>query len=221
MNRKNFSVLSVVAFLVSILFTNCTTIRHYDLSLNNTLAIFLLNNDKDYYFCIPVQYMGDYQIGKFEFVTGYILTGNYEIPLKRDELKITVYLNEAADLDGNSDLGFDLIYSEENGRISLSKMNEPLTINQKPIDKYNHYYIFIEKHLTDDNVKKIIREYKKGNRLSKFGIEYDIIIDNELQAGSGLLDDFDLYDGLAIDPVWFPPNLNFFKARYLQINQQP
>jgi hypothetical protein len=160
--------------------------------------------------------MGNYQIDKFEFVNGYILIGDYEILLKRDEIKITVYLNEAADLDGNSDVGFNLIYSEENGRILLSKMNEHLTINQESIDKFNHYYIFIEKYLNDDNVKKIIGEYKKNNIFSKFGIEYDINIDNELQAGSGLLDDFELYDGLAIDPIWFPPNLNYFKARYLQ-----
>ena len=31
-----------------------------------------------------------------------------------------------------------------------------------------------------------------------------------------MLDDFELYDGPAIDPAWFPPNLNFFKAKYLQ-----
>jgi hypothetical protein len=215
-NKNNFPILSVICLLISILIMDCKTIRHYNLSLNNTLAIFLLNNDKGDYFCIPVQYMGDYKIDKFEFVTGYILVGDYEIPLKRDELKITMYLNEAADLDGNVYTGFNLIYSEENGGILLSKMNEPLSINQESIDKYNHYYIFIEKYLNDDNAKKIISEYKKGNILSKFGIEYDIIIDNELQAGSGLLDNFELYAGLAIDPIWFPPNLNYFKARYLQ-----
>ena len=46
---------------------------------------------------------------------------------------------------------------------------------------------------------------------------YDIVIDNEEQNGSGMLDDFELYDGPALDPAWFPPNLNFFKAKYLQI----
>jgi hypothetical protein len=51
---------------------------------------------------------------------------------------------------------------------------------------------------------------------SKFAIEYDITFDNEPQDGSGLLDDFELYNGLAIDPVWFPGNLNFFKAKYMK-----
>ena len=83
-------------------------------------------------------------------------------------------------------------------------------------EKVNHYYIFIEKHLTDNEFKKIINEYEKGNVYSKLSIWYDITIDNEEESGSGMLDDFELYDGPAIDPAWFPSNLNFFKAKYLQ-----
>jgi hypothetical protein len=99
----------------------------------------MLENGKDHYFCIPVQYMGDYQIEKFEFNNGNILIGDYDILLKRDEINIYVYLNEAADLDGDSDSEFDLIYLEENGIILVSKMGEPLTIKHESDEKVNHY----------------------------------------------------------------------------------
>jgi hypothetical protein len=160
--------------------------------------------------------MGDYQIEKFDFTGGNITIGDYEILLKRDEINIFVYLNEASDEDGSSDGGFNLIYLEENGKISISKMGEPLTIKHEADEKLNHYYIFIERYLTDAEYKKIIKEYEKGNVYSKLSIWYDMILNNEEQNGNGMLDDFELYDGSAIDPVWFPPNLNFFKARYLE-----
>ena len=214
MKSKINAYLCIIVF-TAIIFSNCTTTRNYDFSLKNTLSIFLLNNGKDHYFCIPVQYMGDYQVAGFEFDNGNILIGNYDILLKRDEINISVYLNETADLDGNSDDEFNLVYLEENGRISISKMDEPLTIKHGSDESVNHYYIFIEKYLTDNEMKKIIKEYEKGNVYSKLSIWYDIIIDNEEQNGSGMLDDFELFDGPAIDPSWFPPNLNFFKARYL------
>jgi hypothetical protein len=215
MKHKINVYVCIMGLFAAIIFSNCATTRRYDFSLKNTLSIFLLNNGKDHYFCIPVQYMGDYQIEKFEFNNGEITIGDYEILLKRDEVNISVYLNEAADEDGNSDGGFNLIYSEENGKISISEMGEPLTIKNKPDDKLNHYYIFIEKFLTNDEYKKIINEYEKGNVYSKLSIWYDMSINNEEQNGNGMLDDFELYDGPAIDPAWFPPNLNFFKARYL------
>jgi hypothetical protein len=207
--------LCIIGLFAAIIFSNCATTRRYDFSLKNTLAIFLLNNGKNHYFCIPVQYMGDYQIEKFEFNNGNITIGNYEILLKRDEINIFVYLNEASDLDGSSDSEFNLIYSEENGKILTSKMGEPLTTKHDSDEKLNHYYIFIEKFLTDAEFKKIIKEYEKGNVYSKLSIWYDMSINNEEQNGNGMLDDFELYDGTAIDPVWFPPNLNLFKARYL------
>jgi hypothetical protein len=204
-----------MGLFVAIIFSNCASARHYDFSLKNTLSIFLLNNGKAHYFCIPVQYMGDYQIEKFEFSNGNITIGDYEIVLQRDDINISVYLSEAADLDGSSDGEFNLIYSEENGKISISKMGEPLAIKHDSDEKLNHYYIFIEKYVTDAEYKKIINEYEKGNVYSKLSIWYDMSINNEEQNGNGMLDDFELYDGPAIDPAWFPPNLNFFKARYL------
>ena len=216
MKSKISACFCIMGLFAAIIFSNCTAKRQYDFSLKNTLSIFMLNNEKDHYFCIPVQYMGDYQIEKFEFNSGNIQIGDYEILLKRDEINISVYINEASDPDGNSDGNFNLIYLEENGRISTSKMAEPLTIKHESDEKMNHYYIFIEKYLTDKEMKNIIGEYEKGNVYSKLSIWYDMTIDNEEQNGSGMLDDFELYNGPAIDPVWFPVNLNFFKAKYLQ-----
>jgi hypothetical protein len=176
----------------------------------------MLENEKDHYFCIPVQYYGDYHIGKFEFNNGNIQIGDYEILLKRDDINIYVYLNEAADEFGSSDSDFNLIYSEEDGIISVSKMGEPLTIKPESDETMNHYYIFIEKYLTDDDMKNIISEYEKGNVYSQLAVWYDITIDNEEQNGNGMLDDFELYDGPAVDSAWLLPNLNFFRAKYLQ-----
>jgi hypothetical protein len=160
--------------------------------------------------------MGDYQITRFEFDNGNVLIGDYEILLKRDGINISVYLNEAADLDGNSDDEFNLVYLEESGEILISKMGEPLAIKHESDENINHYYIFIEKYLTDNEMKNIINEYERGNVYSRLSIWYDMTIDSEEQNGNGMLDDFELYDGSSIDPAWFPPNLNFFKARYLQ-----
>ncbi|MDR2942003.1 MAG: hypothetical protein LBV17_05390 [Treponema sp.] len=184
--------------------------------MKNTLSIFLLNNKKDYYFCIPVQYVGDYQISGFEFTNGNILIGDYDILLKRDEINISVYLNETANENGNTAGEFNLIYMEENGSVPVSKMAEPLAIKNNPGYTMNQYDIYIEKHLTDNDMKNIINEYKKGNVYSKFSIWYDITIDNEKQNGSGLLDDFELHSGQLDEYVWLLPHFEFFRTKYLQ-----
>jgi hypothetical protein len=211
----------IISLFLVINFSNCATkrqndISEYDFSLKNTLSIFLLNNEKDYYFCIPVQYTGDYQIGSFEFMNGNILIGNYDIFLKRNGVNISIYLNETANDDGDTVDGFNLIYLQKNGKVLVSKTAEPLAIKKESDNVMNHYYIFIEKYLTYNEMKKIVNEYEKGNVNSRFSIWYDITIDNNEQNGSGLLDNFELYNGPALDPVWFPPNLNFFKIKYLQ-----
>jgi len=221
MKRKINVYLCIIGLFAVIALSNCTKTRQndfskYNFSLKDTLSIFLLNNEKGYYFCIPVQYTGDYQISRFDFDNGDILIGNHEILLKRDEIKISIYLNEMADEDGSKVEGFNLIYLEENGKISVSKMAEPLAVKNESDDMVNHYYIFIEKYLTNNDMKNIVNEYKKGNVTSKLSIWYDLTIDNEEQNGSGILDDFELYNGLALDPSWFPSNLNFFKLKYLQ-----
>jgi len=219
MRTKNNSLLIISLFAV-IALINCATTRQndfskYNFTLNNTLSIFLINNEKDYYFCIPVQYAGEYQISRFEFDNGNVLIGNYDIPLKRDELNISVYLNEAEDEDGNTAGEFYIIYQEKDGKVSINKMAEPLAEKKDPDFMMNHYYIFIEKCLTNIEMKNIINEYKKGKVQSQMSIWYDLTIDNEEQNGSGILDTFDLYDGPGIDPAFFPSNLDFFKAKYL------
>ena len=215
MKKTNFSFLGIIFSLMIIMLSNCAASRQYNFTLKNTLAIFLLNNENNYYFCIPVQYTGDYQLGKFDFNRGNILIGEYEILLNRNDLNISMYLNETADEEGNSGSGFNLIYLEEKGEIILSNADEPLTIIQTFNPQYNHYYIFIEKYLDDKEMKNIISEYEKGNVYSKMSIEYNLVIDNEPQNGNGILDDFEIYNGTAIDPSFFPPNLDFFKTKYL------
>jgi hypothetical protein len=215
--KRNVNV-CLIALLAALSFSNCATIRQkdfsqYNFTLKDTVSIFLIDNKKDPYFCIPAQDMGDYQIGRFEFDHGNILIGDYDILLKRDEINISVYLNEAADEDGGAIEGFNLVYLENNGRVSVSRMAEPFAPKKDP-DYQNHYYIFIEKHLTNNEMKNIVSEYEKGNVGSQMSIWYDLTIDGEEQNGSGMLDNFELYDGPAIDLAGFFPNLNFFRARY-------
>jgi hypothetical protein len=222
MKNKINAYLCIMGLFVTIIFSNCATTRQkdfsqYNFSLKNTLSIFLLNNEEDYYFCIPVQYIGDYQIAGFKFTNGNILIGNYDILLKRDEVNISVYLNETADEDGNTVGEFNLIYLEENGNVLVSKMAEPLAIKNEPDYIMNQYDIYIEKHLTDNEMKNIINEYKKGNVYSKLSVWYDITIDDQGQNGSGMLDDFELNTGSPVNEyVGLLPHFNFFRAKYLQ-----
>jgi hypothetical protein len=65
-------------------------------------------------------------------------------------------------------------------------------------------------------MKNIVSEYEKGNVNSQMSIWYDLTIDNEEQNGSGIMDNFELYDGPGIDLAGFFPNLNFFRAKYLK-----
>jgi len=220
MKRKSNAYLCIVSLFTAITLSNCATTRQndfskYNFTLKNTLSIFLLNNEQGHYFCIPVQYVGDYQISRFEFDNGNILIGDYDILLKREEINISVFLNEAADENDNTIGEFNQIYLEKNGRVLASKMAEPLAIKNNPDYMMNHYYIIIEKYLTANEMKNIVNEYKRGNVNSQMSIWYDLTIDNEEQNGSGILDDFELYDGPALDSAFFPRNLDFFKSRYL------
>ncbi|MCL2185601.1 MAG: hypothetical protein FWB86_07105 [Treponema sp.] len=210
MRRKKY----FFCFICVIFLFSCTA-RHFNISLKNTLSVFLLNNGKADYFCIPLQYMGDYQLGKFDFTDGNILIGEYDILLNRDELNIFVYLNEDVDENGNYGKGFNLIYSEEKGKIKLSKMSELSAIKNEE-NPLNHYYIFIERYLDNNEYKKIINEFEKGNVNSRMRIAYDLIINGEMQNGNGIIDEFELDDGVAMDTDFFPPNLDFFKEKYLQ-----
>ena len=144
------------------------------------------------------------------------MIGEYKILLKRNNLNIFIYLNEDAKEDGSRNEDFDLIYSELKGKVLISEMNNSSIAKYEDDDRMNHYYIFIERYLSNSEVRKIVREYKKGNINSKYKVEYDLEIDNEEQPGNGIYDDFELYEGIAADPAFYPPNLNFFKTKYLK-----
>jgi hypothetical protein len=183
-NRLFFLCLFTTIFLLT-----CTATRNYNFSLKNTLAIFLLNDGKDYYFSIPIQYIGNYQIEDFEFKNGFILIGGYEILLNRDDMNIGVFEKIPCDENGNTD-GPDLTF--------------------------NQYNIILEKYLKDSEIENITKEYEKGNVGSKFYLEYMITIDNE-QAECGYSDDFELDNGPVQDfGSGFPPNLGFFRAKVLE-----
>jgi len=223
MKSKIYACLCLVS-LFAATFTACEKTRQndfsqYNLSLKNTLSIFLLNNENGYFFCIPIQYMGDYQVAGFKFDHGKILIGDYDILLKNNNINISVYLNEKADEEGSGTEDFNLVYQEKKGRVSVSKMAEPLAAplaeKTNPNDM-NHYYIFIEKYLTKNEMKNIVSQSKKGNVNSNMEVWYDLAIDNQEQNGSGILDDFELYGGETLESYFFPPNLNFFRAKYLQ-----
>jgi len=212
MKNKKITHLCILVLFTTIILPTCTPTPQQEFSLKNTLTIFLLNNEKGHYFCFPVQYIGDFQIQSFEYSSGSVTIGEYEILLKREDVNISAYLDETSDEYGNSDSLFNLIYLEENSNILLSKMDEPLESE----NMYNYYYIFIERYINEDEMKNIISEYEKGNVYSKLYIQYDLVIDNEPQAGSGFMDDFELYYGLPLDTTWFPADLDFFKFKYLQ-----
>jgi hypothetical protein len=223
MKSKISVCLCIIGLFAAIISSNCAKTRQndfskYNFSLNNTLSIFLLNNEKDYYFCIPVQYIGSYQIASFEFDHGNILIGGYDILLKRDEINISVYLNESVDENGNTAGEFNLIYLEENGNVLVSKIASPLAVKDNPVYMMNQYDIYIEKHLTDTEMNGIIKEYEGGNVSSTMSVWYDITIDNEKQNGSGVLDDFELYSGSnqINEYVRLLPHFEFFRDKYLR-----
>jgi hypothetical protein len=180
------NILCVTGLIVTIFFFSCATTSHYNFSLKNTLAIFMLNNGKNSRFAIPVQYIGDYHVQSFEFDHGYIQIGDYKIPLGRDDLSIEMFASESSDESGNIGLG-----------------------------NLNQYNIFVQYTLKERDMDNITNEYKKGNTYSKFYIEYTITIDNERMEGCGYTDDFELYNGPVGDYDWFPPNLKFFKDNVL------
>jgi len=218
MKRKNNVCVYIFILFMSIILSNCarTSAGQSDFSLRNTVSIFLLNNDTGSFFCIPIQYLGDFHIGCFEFTNGLIVIGDYEIPLLKDNINIFVYRNQKSDESGSFDSGFDLVFGKKRGNVIASKMSEPLSVLQeKSNGKYIHYYIFIERFLEVHEVKGIKSEYAKGNVYSRFEVWFNLIIDGEAQIGNGVIDDFELYTGDPSDAVYLFPNLNFFRAKYL------
>jgi hypothetical protein len=213
MKRKNNVYLCIIGLFIAIIFINCKNNQKYEFICQNTLSIFLLNNGTDYYFSIPIQYIGDYKIGNFEYDNGYVLIGDYKILLKKDNIKISVYYNEDSDdiqsivdylnKGNNIDFiaeyfkvntygSFKLIFLEENNKILISKIDEILLKRQEVDNEINQYNIYIERILNNNDIKYIINEFIKGNTYSKLEVWFDITIDNELMK-SGIIDDFEIY----------------------------
>ena len=185
MRRKISIYLTIIGILA---YSGCAS--NYNFICYKTLSIFFMRDGNDCYFNLPVQYIGDYQIETFDFLRGYILTGGYNILLGRENTKISILLNTASDVYGNIEGTFDLVYLEEYGNITISKINEPI-IKSETDSTMNMYNINIERKLNENEVKGLIREYRKGNIYSSFSITYEAIIDNEF-GEFGLYDDFDL-----------------------------
>ena len=82
MGKKSYAYSCFLIILTAIVSLSCANAQKYEFICQNTVSIFLLDNGKDYYFSIPIQYIGDYQINSFEFVNGYVLIGDCKIMLQ-------------------------------------------------------------------------------------------------------------------------------------------
>ena len=164
------------------------------------MSISILSNGKYRYFSIPVQYVGDYQIESFEFLNGYVLIGDYKILLERENIKINILLNKSANEDGKARGDFEAVYSEDKGKIKISKLDEPI-IKDETDKTLNLYNMDIERVLSKDEIKNIINEYENlknidykyrtGNTNSKIGIEYKIKTDIDGEFETGMFDYFE------------------------------
>jgi len=197
MERKNSLYLCVIGIFTALIFSNCENAKKYDFMCQNTMSIDILNNGKNYYFSIPVQYIGDYQIENFDFKNGYVLIGDYKILLEKENVKINVLLNKQSDENGNTEGAFDTVYLEENGKILISKMDEPVIKTDNVMNQYN---INIERILNYDEIENIINEhknlnntnynYREGNTNSKINIEYKLTTDIDGEFETGMFDFF-------------------------------
>jgi len=186
--------LSLLIILTLSILSACKQPPHYDFICQNTMSISILSNGKNHYFSIPVQYVGDYQIESFNFLSGYVLIGDYKIPLERENIKINILLNKSANEDGKTKGDFEPVYSADKGKITISKLDEPI-IKDETDKTLNLYNIDIERMLTKTEIKNIINEYENlknidykwrtGNTNSKINIEYKIKtnIDGEFETG--------------------------------------
>ena len=216
MKSRINTCLFIIALFFLIVFSSCVNSRNHNISVNKSLSIFLLNNGNDYFFCIPIQYIGDYHIGNFDFDIGLISIGDFDISLKREEINIYIYLNETSDENGNTDGEYNLIYSEENNKVLISKMNEPLSIKHESNYMMNQYNIFIERYLTKNEMENIFKEYKNGNVYSHLEIWFNITIDDEEQVKSGMIDDFELHNEFVQEVIWILPHFELFITKYLE-----
>jgi len=200
MAKKRVSHLYLLTLLTLSLLSACKPSPHYNFICRNTMSISILSNGKYRYFSIPVQYVGDYQIESFEFLNGYVLIGDYKILLERENIKINILLNKSANEDGKARGDFEAVYSEDKGKIKISKLDEPI-IKDETDKTLNLYNMDIERVLSKDEIKNIINEYENlknidykyrtGNTNSKIGIEYKIKTDIDGEFETGMFDYFE------------------------------
>ena len=127
MENKAFLNLSSLTFMIFL--SACTTmptskLADFNFSLNNTLSIFLLNNNKGDFFCIPVQYIGDYQINKFEFLNGNLLIGNFDIPLTRENTIISIHHYETDEALNQTDIFIEKYLTNEEKTSIVNEYNK-------------------------------------------------------------------------------------------------
>lgn len=205
MKRKIRFYHCILVLFAALVFSNCATNKSdsgassqnneidYNFICEDTLSIFIHKDESDYIFNIPVQYIGYYQIETFDFSYGSIMIGEYNILLGRENTKISIMLNTSSDVYGKTSGIFDLVYLEEYGNVTISKIKEP--IKKSRTDKtMNQYNINIERRLNEDELANLIKEYQKGNTYSNFTIKYEAKIDNE--AG-----EFGIYDGFELKRI--------------------
>jgi hypothetical protein len=155
------------------------------------MSIQILHNGSNYYIHIPVQYIGDYQIESFDFQKGLVQIGDYKILLEREMLAIHIALNTSSDEYGNTKGQFKAVYAEDNGRVKLSKMKEPI-IKSALDNPMNQYNISIERILHINEAENIISEYTAGNIQSHMEIWYTAVIDTDECSEAGMMDDFEI-----------------------------
>ena len=186
LSERRFYKLYVFILLLIVYLSSCSTLpktnfSDFNFSFNNTMSIFLLKNEKGHFFCIPVQYIGEFQLNNFDFTSGNILIGDFNIQLSKENTIIYKYYYETE-------------------------------------EALNQYDIFIEKHLTDEELSNITGEYNRGNVQSSLSIWFNLIIDNEEQKGSGMMDYFELVRGepnMQLNHyIYLFPHFGFFRTKY-------
>ena len=202
MKRKARFYPWIISLFAVLVFSNCVSQDNvpgaskqnneidYNFICEDTLSITILKDESDYIFNIPVQYIGYYQIETFDFSYGNILIGDYNILLGSENTIISIMLNTSSDIYGKTNGSFNLVYLEEYGSVTISKIKEP--IKKSRTDKtMNQYNINIERRLNEDELANLIKEYQKGNTYSNFTVKYEAKIDNEF-GEFGIFDGFEL-----------------------------
>ena len=167
-----------------LLFSSCSQERHYRFypknELSSILYLSLFRLDK-YFLEIGIYNIGNYQISNFEYYDASIKIGNHEIIFERDDISITVYINEPSDIYGelNTNQLKHIIHSEDLGSVYFSNLDEPIEIKYINDLLLNQYRFTFTKYIDDINLKYIINEYENNNIYTTVNLNYSIEINGE------------------------------------------